>query len=87
VANIPPPVNTLLYADVPSLTLSNTEPLEFITSIAFVFEDESGPLIESRDAGVVEPIPTFPLDARKSDDVAVIELVFEKYGNCPVVPE
>ena len=36
---------------------------------------------ERIEPGVVEPIPTKPLDARKSDDVAVMVLVPLKYGN------
>jgi hypothetical protein len=32
------------------------------------------------------PMPTLPDVARKSDDVAVMVFVAEKYGNCPVVP-
>ena len=36
---------------------------------------------ERIEPGVVEPMPTKPLDARKSDDVAVMVLVPLKYGN------
>jgi hypothetical protein len=36
--------------------------------------------------GVVVPMPTFPLVARKSEEVEVRVLVPLKYGNCPVVP-
>jgi hypothetical protein len=36
--------------------------------------------------GLVVPMPTLPEEARKSEEVAVRVLVFEKYGNCPVVP-
>ena len=36
--------------------------------------------------GVVVPMPTLPLVARKRDDVAVMVLVLLKYGNCPTVP-
>jgi hypothetical protein len=44
-------------------------------------------LIESFAYGVVEPTPMFELLARKSELVAVMVFVFEKYGNCPVEPE
>jgi hypothetical protein len=47
----------------------------------------SPPPTERSDPGVVEPMPRLPFDARKSELVAVMVLVFEKYGNCPVVPE
>jgi hypothetical protein len=37
-------------------------------------------LMESFAYGEVEPIPTFPLEARKSDDVPMRELVPSKYA-------
>lgn len=37
--------------------------------------------------GEVVPMPTLPLVAKKSEEVAVRVLVPLKYGNCPVVPE
>ena len=42
---------------------------------------------ERSETGVVVPTPIAPLVARKSEEVAVMTLVPEKYGNCPVVPE
>ena len=57
---------------------------------AFTFS----PIAEDEDArisscapGTIVPTPILPALARNKLEVAVMVLVPEKYGNCPVVPE
>ena len=52
----------------------------------FLFVSPLFALIASFANGDVEPTPTFPDVARKREDVAVMVLVPEKYGTCPVLP-
>ena len=72
------------------LLKSATEPVTVPVAVRFASErlpEKSAlPWRERREEGVVVPMPTLPEVARKSEDVAVMVSVPEKYGNCPVVP-
>ena len=48
---------------------------------------EEAAAMENLANGLVVPMPTFPLVAKKIDEVAVMVLVPLKYGSCPWVPE
>lgn len=69
----------LMERNVHLLLVSDESPSASCGSVAF--ETCNG------HCGVVVPMPTYPLVARKSEEVAVRVLVPLKYGNWPVVPE